>query len=188
MCFPISEQAMHCVSSSDTQDTVDDEDEGTVEVEEDDNSGNGTVEASEPVLVFAPNGTSKAPVWQDILNGWKPNSVHLLPPHLGISFFNATVLRPNATSEVKKITCRERNVTAANETDFYVPTVKLVGAIEELLQRLSATNDTYANCVVVMFYAPWCPFSAKVAPHYNALSRVFPRIDFLAVDAINFYK
>ena len=33
-----------------------------------------------------------------------------------------------------------------------------------------------------MFYATWCPFSAKAAPHYNALARMFPDIIFLAAD------
>ena len=91
------------------------------------------------------------------------------------------------TKEAKKITCRPRNVSATNETDLYVPMVKLVTS-KELLHRLSITNDTYANCIVVMFYAPWCPFCAKVAPHFNALPKVFPQLDFMAIDTTNFNK
>ena len=37
-----------------------------------------------------------------------------------------------------------------------------------------------------MFYAPWCPFCADIAPHYNAIARAFYQIDILAIDAIHF--
>jgi len=36
---------------------------------------------------------------------------------------------------------------------------------------------------MVFFYASWCPFSAKAAPHINALPRAFPAIKIVAVDA-----
>ena len=133
-------------------------------------------------------GSSKALTLQDILSGLDKESP--LPPHLQLSLasnISALNLTSNLTTEIKKITCRPRNVSAANETDMYVPMVKLVTS-KELLQRLSITNDTHANCIVVMFYAPWCPFCAKVAPHFNALPKVFPQIDFMAIDAINFNK
>lgn len=38
------------------------------------------------------------------------------------------------------------------------------------------------ECFVVLFYVPWCPFSAKLAPYFNALPRAFPHLDFLAFD------
>lgn len=44
-------------------------------------------------------------------------------------------------------------------------------------------RTTPAVCSMVLFYAPWCPFSAKAAPHYNALARLFPDLYFVAVDA-----
>jgi thiol-disulfide isomerase/thioredoxin len=40
-----------------------------------------------------------------------------------------------------------------------------------------------AICSLVLFYAPWCPFSAKSAPHFNALARLFPDIVIMAADA-----
>jgi len=38
-------------------------------------------------------------------------------------------------------------------------------------------------CSVTLFYAGWCEFSVAAAPHYNALSRVFPQLPLYAVDA-----
>lgn len=38
------------------------------------------------------------------------------------------------------------------------------------------------ECFVVLFYVPWCPFSAKLAPYFNALPRAIPHLDFLAFD------
>lgn len=38
-------------------------------------------------------------------------------------------------------------------------------------------------CMIVNFYAPYCPFSARLAPFYNALPRVFPSLFVAAVDA-----
>ena len=175
------------------------EDEGTVENVDEDYAETGQEESllsqlplqeagesTTPLPVST--GSSRAPTLQDMLSGLDVDSP--LPPHLQLSLatnISALNLTSNITAEVKKITCRPRNVSATNETDLYVPVVKLVTS-KELLTRLSITNDTYANCIVVMFYAPWCPFCAKVAPHFNALPKVFPQIDFMAIDAINFNK
>jgi len=43
-------------------------------------------------------------------------------------------------------------------------------------------------CMIVNFYAPYCPFSARLAPYYNALPRVFPRLYVIAVDATDYSK
>lgn len=48
----------------------------------------------------------------------------------------------------------------------------------------SKTNP--GNCTIVMFYAPWCPFSAKAAPHFNALPRVYPPLKVVAIDAYQY--
>jgi len=44
-----------------------------------------------------------------------------------------------------------------------------------------------ANCSVVMFYANWCPFSARAAPHFNALPRAYPPLRVAAIDS-SMYK
>lgn len=43
-------------------------------------------------------------------------------------------------------------------------------------------------CMIVNFYAPYCPFSARLAPYYNALPRVFPRLYVIGVDATDYSK
>ena len=38
-------------------------------------------------------------------------------------------------------------------------------------------------CTVSAFYSPTCFFSAEMAPHLNALPRMFPNLRVVAVDA-----
>lgn len=64
--------------------------------------------------------------------------------------------------------------------------VKIVNSTE-LLEILNfSKNQKLSPCVLVMFYAPWCYFCAKTAPHYNALARAFPQLNILAVDTSHF--
>ncbi|XP_044078663.1 thioredoxin domain-containing protein 15 isoform X2 [Siniperca chuatsi] len=51
---------------------------------------------------------------------------------------------------------------------------------KDLMEFLNA-NST--ECSVVLFFTAWCQFSASLAPHFNALPRVFPSMHFLALDA-----
>lgn len=51
---------------------------------------------------------------------------------------------------------------------------------QDLMEFLNA-NGT--ECSVVLFFTAWCQFSASLAPHFNALPRVFPSMHFLALDA-----
>ena len=44
-------------------------------------------------------------------------------------------------------------------------------------------NANGSECSVVLFFTAWCQFSASLAPHFNALPRVFPGMHFLALDA-----
>lgn len=44
-------------------------------------------------------------------------------------------------------------------------------------------NANSTECSVVLFFTTWCQFSARLAPHFNALPRVFPSMHFLALDA-----
>jgi len=73
--------------------------------------------------------------------------------------------------------------------DQLEPKVQVVNA-SHLLQVFSeahnpnVTNRSMgAECHLVMFYAPWCPFSAQAAPHFNGLARAFPDIGLYAVDS-----
>ncbi|XP_075958379.1 thioredoxin domain-containing protein 15 [Anarhichas minor] len=83
----------------------------------------------------------------------------------------------NATETAKtyKVTCDKRNITGID--DF---TVQVLNASQDLMDFLNA-NGT--ECSVVLFFTAWCQFSASLAPHFNALPRVFPSMHFLALDA-----
>ncbi|XP_054611341.1 thioredoxin domain-containing protein 15 [Dunckerocampus dactyliophorus] len=74
-----------------------------------------------------------------------------------------------------KVTCDKRNVTG---TDTF--TVQVLNASQDLMEFLNA-NGT--ECSMVLFFTAWCQFSASLAPHFNALPRVFPSMHFLALDA-----
>lgn len=100
---------------------------------------------------------------------------------------NSTEMQTNNSTDTGskkvKFQCSGRNVS-----DNVNATVKLITSAR-LLQLLNfEKNDTenVTDCLLVMFYAPWCHFCAKVAPYYNALARVFPQLDFVAVDTAQF--
>ncbi|XP_029303274.1 thioredoxin domain-containing protein 15 [Cottoperca gobio] len=79
------------------------------------------------------------------------------------------------TAKTYKVNCDKRNIT---EMDNF--TVQVLNASQDLMEFLNA-NST--ECSVVLFFTSWCQFSAGLAPHFNALPRVFPSMHFLALDA-----
>ena len=50
------------------------------------------------------------------------------------------------------------------------------------LQSIVEDDNITNNCVVVMFYAPWCEYSIQFARRYNTIGRTFREIPVLAVD------
>ncbi|CAG5871393.1 unnamed protein product [Menidia menidia] len=83
----------------------------------------------------------------------------------------------NVTENAKtyKVNCDKRNLTGMDNF-----TVHVLNASQDLMEFLNA-NST--ECSVVLFFTSWCQFSASLAPHFNALPRVFPSMHFLALDA-----
>ncbi|XP_049448553.1 thioredoxin domain-containing protein 15 [Epinephelus fuscoguttatus] len=79
------------------------------------------------------------------------------------------------TAKTYKVNCDKRNVTGMDNF-----TVQVLNASQDLMEFLN-TNST--ECSVVLFFTAWCQFSASLAPHFNALPRVFPSMHFLALDA-----
>lgn len=89
----------------------------------------------------------------------------------------------NSTANQTRIAC-----IPADHTEGYHPSVCLVNS-SQLLESLKFSNDSkFGNCLLVFFYTSWCPFCAKVAPHYNALARVFPSLQTVAIDAVKFNR
>ncbi|XP_041865144.1 thioredoxin domain-containing protein 15 [Melanotaenia boesemani] len=90
---------------------------------------------------------------------------------------NAPAEEQNTTETTKtyKVNCDKRNITGIDNF-----TVQVLHASQDLMEFLNA-NST--ECSVVLFFTAWCQFSANLAPHFNALPRVFPSMHFLALDA-----
>ncbi|XP_039341306.1 thioredoxin domain-containing protein 15 isoform X1 [Mauremys reevesii] len=83
----------------------------------------------------------------------------------------------NSTDSVKtpKVNCEERNITGIRNF-----TLQILNVSQDLMEFL---NPNSSDCTLVLFYTPWCRFSANLAPHFNSLPRAFPTLNFLALDA-----
>ncbi|XP_054831961.1 thioredoxin domain-containing protein 15 [Eublepharis macularius] len=83
----------------------------------------------------------------------------------------------NCTDGMKtpKVNCEERNITGI--TNFML---QILNVSQDLMEFL---NPNGSDCTLVLFYTPWCRFSANLAPHFNSLPRAFPTLHFLALDA-----
>ncbi|NWU06452.1 TXD15 protein, partial [Cephalopterus ornatus] len=84
---------------------------------------------------------------------------------------------PNGTDGAKapKVNCEERNTTGIERF-----TLQILNVSQDLMEFL---NPNSSDCTLVLFYTPWCRFSASLAPHFNSLPRAFPTLRFLALDA-----
>ncbi|XP_074958998.1 thioredoxin domain-containing protein 15 [Phalacrocorax aristotelis] len=84
---------------------------------------------------------------------------------------------PNGTDSAKapKVNCEERNITGIDRF-----TLQILNVSQDLMEFL---NPNSSDCTLVLFYTPWCRFSASLAPHFNSLPRAFPTLRFLALDA-----
>ena len=51
-----------------------------------------------------------------------------------------------------------------------------------MLEGISENVSIQNCCAIVMFYAPWCEFSAQFGRKFNALGRTFSGLPILAVD------
>ncbi|XP_061427230.1 thioredoxin domain-containing protein 15 [Lethenteron reissneri] len=85
--------------------------------------------------------------------------------------------RENATEAAArppKINCTER-ADPGEALGVYI--------LQQSQDLLEVLNGSGSECAVVLFFAPWCQFSAGLAPHFNALARAFPSFHFVALDA-----
>ncbi|GFY76514.1 hypothetical protein TNIN_85301 [Trichonephila inaurata madagascariensis] len=92
-----------------------------------------------------------------------------------------TTANTTDTKSKMKVECTPR-IIPENE----IPTVTLANStvLLKVLAPVTNKNSTTGDCVVVLFYSNQCVFSARMAPHFNALPRVFPDISFYAVDVM----
>ncbi|XP_059048700.1 thioredoxin domain-containing protein 15 [Achroia grisella] len=111
------------------------------------------------------------------------------------NFYNhvtsANVTAENTTqsaNETKKLVkCKD----IYESDDHLDPTVEIINGtyLSKLLQIKPdiTSRDMEADCVLVLFYARPCPFSAHAAPHFNALARSYPNVRLVALDALKYY-
>ncbi|KPP79105.1 hypothetical protein Z043_101348 [Scleropages formosus] len=100
------------------------------------------------------------------------------PVTLGMVHVDAMLAEEQNSTEAPKqhkVSCDARNATGADDLR-----VQILNASQDLMELLNANSS---ECSLVLFYTTWCQFSANLAPHFNALPRVFPGIRFLALDA-----
>ena len=87
----------------------------------------------------------------------------------------------NNSTTSPKWSCKGRNDSQNNDT---VNQKVVIVHSDELLQQInSSENNETDPCAIVLFYTNYCPFSAKLAPLYNALGRVYNNLPVLAIDA-----
>ncbi|XP_049597842.1 thioredoxin domain-containing protein 15 [Syngnathus scovelli] len=74
-----------------------------------------------------------------------------------------------------KVNCEQKNISSVEALS-----VNVLNASQDLMEFLNVNGS---ECSMVLFFTAWCQFSAGLAPHFNALPRVFPAVRFLALDA-----
>lgn len=102
---------------------------------------------------------------------------------------NATNASVPLTAEIKnksekksKFTCVGKKYTAENASVMIVNNTQLLSILS------FDNNNTEGDCVLVLFFVPYCRFCAAMAPSFNALARVYPQLNIIAVDAAQFSK
>uniref|UniRef100_T1JD07 Thioredoxin domain-containing protein n=1 Tax=Strigamia maritima TaxID=126957 RepID=T1JD07_STRMM len=107
-----------------------------------------------------------------------------MPAVASVSLVNETVVieeNVNITTKATKVDCKARELSVdENPTVFIVNSSVMLGAV------VPETNISANECALVLFFAPWCHFSALAAPHFNALARLYPTFHLFAINAIKF--
>lgn len=95
----------------------------------------------------------------------------------------------NTTNETRKLVkCKE--IVYNNTDEDFEPSVEIINSTT-LTKFLTinpdiTSRDKEANCILVLFHARACPFSAHAAPHFNALARAYPNVKMVALDALKY--
>ncbi|XP_017785952.1 PREDICTED: thioredoxin domain-containing protein 15 [Nicrophorus vespilloides] len=107
-------------------------------------------------------------------------NVTIKPVAETMTLTNITEQEPNVTQ--KFVSCLENGGS---------PEVQLVNDTEVMKMLVPDTNITSkeqpGKCILVLFYSKYCPFSSLAAPPFNALSRVFPDIKMVAINAMLYH-
>jgi thiol-disulfide isomerase/thioredoxin len=75
------------------------------------------------------------------------------------------------------------SISLINETYMNIFTQpRVVNVSAHQLQYILEDSLFTNSCVLVLFYAAWCPYSIDFTPTYNALAKYFPQLTVLAMD------
>lgn len=96
--------------------------------------------------------------------------------HLGGSS-SVTVQAPSSSSADSKMLKSEQEMKPNTSTTATSSKNATAGSAPA---KYSASEES--ECLTVMFYFDWCPFSQAAAPAYNALPRAFPSLNVWALD------
>ncbi|KAK5641441.1 hypothetical protein RI129_009988 [Pyrocoelia pectoralis] len=104
---------------------------------------------------------------------------------------NATVILPQTQTPTVNTTVVSNENTIKfvsclpNEGEAQVHLVNDTELIKFLSTNPNITSkETPANCITILFYSKYCPFSSMAAPHFNALPRAFPTLKMVAINAV----
>ena len=81
------------------------------------------------------------------------------------------------TSQSHRYPCKPFNLTSAGNSSVIM--INSDAAMTEILTQMNETK----GCALVLFYSPYCEFSARIAPLYNAAGRSYPFMPVIALDA-----
>lgn len=105
---------------------------------------------------------------------------------------SANVTVENTTdvgNETRKLArCKEITYDPSEEIE---PAVEIINgstlAKYMVINPEITSRDMEADCVLVLFFAKACPFSAHAAPHFNALARAYPTVRMVGLDALKYH-
>ena len=97
---------------------------------------------------------------------------------------NSTQLKRKNTSTNPHPDCLLMNLTAEKEEINHHINNQVQMVNGSYLTRMLSEADT-ERCFLVLFFVPWCPYSTRLAPIYNALPKAFKNLDIMAFDISN---
>ncbi|XP_022110789.1 uncharacterized protein LOC110990193 [Acanthaster planci] len=120
----------------------------------------------------------------------KTLDAHKQYSHPEFTYVNTTEIHADGSQQHKvKYPCMHRptgnrtlHVKIVNNTEM----MELVSSVYHPPSQDNSSSVLGGYCAFVMFYAPWCKFSAKAAPAFNAIGRAFPDLEVLAIDAFQY--
>ncbi|XP_065682529.1 uncharacterized protein LOC105843094 isoform X1 [Hydra vulgaris] len=84
---------------------------------------------------------------------------------------------PKNSGDSHRYPCKPFNLTSTDNSSVIM--INSDAAMTDILTQMNETK----GCSLVLFYSPYCEFSARIAPLYNAVGRSYPLMPVIALDA-----